>query len=104
MSSKKYIRPYLVRHNVNIVTAVYIHSLFYFPFFPHSAGRIVRITKNRRMDIVFFYLFLHILKIHPPHTVAIKVKRTVYNVVPSVFERTGKAHIGRAIKDNIVSP
>ena len=76
------------------------HCLFNLPALPDTSGRIVRRTKNCRMDLVLHNFFFHIFVINPPDSFFIQ-HQWIQNDVPSIVLNTMcKSDIRRRLQQN----
>ena len=94
------IRPDFVRNDKTVIGAVDFHRLFQLPALPHAAAGVVRAAEDRHMDVVRLDLGIHILKVHPPHTVFILDQWAVHNFIAVVFHTGGKADVGGAVQQH----
>ena len=86
-----------------MVVAEHFHRFFDFPPLPYATARIVWAAKYRHMDVMLFETTVHIVEIHAPHTVLVKLERTVLNGVSCVLKCHGESHISGAVQQNLVS-
>ena len=103
ISFQRQIRPDLVGDHIDVVFSAQFHKTFQFPALPHAPAGIMRRAENGGMDAVLYDFFLHIGKIHTPDIFRIQLQRTVNRMIPVIFQAHGKSHIGRRMKQHLVS-
>ena len=95
--------PDFVRNDKAVVGFVDLHRLLDLPALPHAAGRVVRAAEDRHMDVVLLQLAVHILKVHAPDALLVKIQRRMNDLVTVVGDAAGKADIGRAVQQHAVA-
>ncbi len=92
-----------MRYDEAVVSLVDLHGFRNFIVAPDTAGGIVGIAENRRVDMVFLDLPVHVFVVHAPCPVFVADKRAMNNVVPVRMQRPREAYISRAVEKDRVA-
>ena len=95
--------PDLVADHEALVGLKDLHGLLQLPALPHPPGGVVGGAEDGQMDVVGLQLGVHVLVVHAPHAVFILFQRAVHRGAAQVFHVGGEAHIGGAVKQNLVA-
>lgn len=97
------VSPYLITDHIAVVRLVDFHRLFQFPAFPDPSGRIVGRTENRKMDMVFLKLLIHIFIVHPPDPAAVFFQRAVHGCTSQALDVFSESQIKRTMDENLIA-
>ena len=95
--------PDLVADHEALVGLKDLHGLLQLPALPHPPGGVVGGAEDSQMNVVGLQLGVHILVVHAPDAVFILFQRAVHRGAAQIFHVGGEAHIGGAVKQNLVA-
>ena len=97
VSEQGQVRPNFIGDHIDIIGPKNLHCLFQLPAFPHPPGGVVGGTEQRRVNMVFSDLPLHILIVHAPDAICVLLQRAEDEAETVALQLCGEASIGRGM-------
>ena len=98
------VRPDLIGDDVYIILSEQLHGFFQLPFLPDSSAGVVGIAENGGVDVLLLQAALHVRKVHAPDICLVFYQGRVDDLIAVVFQAMGKANVGGAVEEHLVTP